>query len=230
MRSPTVPDLLEFERRVWSEGYARLAGVDEVGRGPLAGPVVTAAVVLDRAFAESERDGLLRGLTDSKQLSESQRERFYSRLVGSPGVDIGVGTADVEEIDRVNILHATHRAMARGVAALARPPDCILVDGLPVPGFPCRSIALVKGDARSLSIAAASVVAKVLRDGLMRRLGERFPQYGFARHKGYGSQSHTQALYRYGPCEAHRRSFRPVREAEELHRRLRDDGAAAAVP
>jgi ribonuclease HII len=138
-------------------------------------------------------------------------------------VDIGLGVADVEEIDRINILQATHAAMARAVAGLTAPPDFILVDGLPVGGLPCRSAALVGGDALSLSIAAASVVAKVVRDAQMRRLDEEYPVYGFARHKGYGSQAHIQALYEHGPCPLHRRSFRPVREAEELHRRLKEE-------
>lgn len=218
-------DLLRHERQVWAEGFVRIAGVDEVGRGPLAGPVVAAAVVFDRAFAEAELHGALRGLTDSKQLAASQRERFHALLIGCPHADIGLGMADVDEIDRINILRATHAAMARAVAGLTTPPDYILVDGLPVPGLPCRSTALVRGDARSLSIAAASVVAKVVRDAQMRKLDAEYPAYGFARHKGYGSQAHIQALYERGPCPLHRRSFRPVREAKELHRRLKEDGA-----
>ena len=213
--------MLSFERQFWNQGFNRLAGVDEAGRGPLAGPVVAAAVVFDRAFVEREADGALRGLTDSKQLSESRRERFYDLLRTSPHADVGVGMAEINEIASLNILRATHEAMARAVANLAAPPDVILVDGLPVKGFPCLSAAIVKGDSKSLSIAAASVVAKVTRDAIMRDMDRLYPQYGFARHKGYGSRAHMRALLEYGPCPAHRVTFRPVREAAELQERLR---------
>ncbi len=208
--------LLEFERQAWQRGYRRVAGIDEAGRGPLAGPVIAAAVVFDRAFLESEIDRSLAGLTDSKQLSRAKRELFYDLLMGSSSVEASVGSADSLEIDRLNILRATHAVMARAVAALAVPPDHSLVDGLPVPGLPCSSTAIVRGDALSISIAAASVVAKVTRDRIMREAGTAYPEYGFADHKGYGTKAHMKALLEHGPCPIHRRSFQPVRDAERI--------------
>ena len=205
-----------FEREAFAAGFRRVAGLDEAGRGPLAGPVVAACVVLPPA------DGVpavLEGLTDSKQLTAKQRDRFFRILRGLPGVSIGVGRASVAEIDRLNILRATHRAMARAAAALRPPADFLLVDGLPVTGLPCPSRAIVHGDALSLSIAAASVVAKVTRDRLMAAADRRHPGYGFALHKGYGTASHLEALRRLGPCAAHRRSFRPVADAAPAHAR-----------
>ena len=207
--------MLSFARRFWSDGCLRIAGVDEAGRGPLAGPVYAAAVVFDRGFLESELDGLLGGLTDSKKLSAPRRESFHDILNSSPSVDIGVGIADVAEIDELNILRATHRAMARAVDALSHPPDKVLVDGLPVHGVHRNCLAIVKGDSKSVSIAAASIVAKVRRDAVMRQLDISYPGFGFARHKGYGTRAHIQALREHGPCPEHRRSFRPVREAME---------------
>jgi ribonuclease HII len=209
--------LLQFERQSWDQGFLRLAGVDEAGRGPLAGPVVAAAVVGERAFLEAEQYGLLAGLTDSKQLTAAQRERFYALLTAHPAIAVGLGLADVAEIDALNILRATHLAMRRALLALQPAPAFALVDGLPVPDLPCPSLAIVRGDARSLSIAAASIVAKVTRDRLMQDLDRVYPQYAFAAHKGYGTQAHTQALLKHGPCPAHRRSFRPVRDALRLH-------------
>jgi ribonuclease HII len=202
--------LLRYERQAWSAGNRRVAGVDEAGRGPLAGPVVAAAVVFPRDFLEAEADRSLSGLTDSKKLSESQRNRFFELLMGFPAVLIGVGEAEVEEIDRINILRATHLAMARALSRIAPPPDHALVDGRPVAGLPCSSTAIVNGDGLSLSIAAASVVAKVTRDRLMVELDREFPQYGFARHKGYGTSEHLAALRKHGPTKHHRKSFEPV--------------------
>ena len=211
--------MLSFERQCWQEGVRRLAGVDEAGRGPLAGPVVAGAVVFDRDFLEREEHGVLEGLTDSKKLSPARREFFYALLTASPHVAIGVGVAQVDEIDSLNILRATHVAMARAVAALPDPPDRILVDGLYVPGLPCPEIPIIKGDSRSLSIASASIVAKVVRDRRMVEMDAVYPEYGFAVHKGYGTQAHIQALFEHGPSPIHRRTFRPVREAAEIRRR-----------
>lgn len=208
--------MLQFERQSWAQGYRRLAGVDEAGRGPLAGPVVAAAVTFDRAFLEAEQYGLLLGVDDSKQLSAAQREHFYRLLTGTPSLAFGVGVADVEEIDRLNILRATHLAMARALQAIDPVPDYALIDGLPVNGLPCPSLAIVGGDARCLSIAAASIVAKVTRDRMMLDLDGQYPRYGFARHKGYGTRAHLEALLQYGPCPVHRASFRPVQEAIRL--------------
>lgn len=211
--------MLQIERKFWALGWRRLAGVDEAGRGPLAGPVVAAAVILGRDVAESQEFGLLKGLTDSKQLSPALRETFLNRLQNLPRVEIGIGVADEKEIDAMNILRATHAAMARAIRDLSSLPDYIIVDGLAVPGLPCPSTAIVQGDAQSLSIAAASVAAKVVRDKRMVELDRLYPQYGFAQHKGYGTAAHVQALLEYGPCPIHRRSFRPVRDAEQLRAR-----------
>jgi ribonuclease HII len=208
--------LLQFERQSWEAGFHRLAGVDEAGRGPLAGPVVAAALIFERAFLEAEQYGLLQGITDSKRLTPHQRDRFFEMLTCHPSVTIGCGIAEVAEIDEVNILRATHRAMARALAALDPLPDYALIDGLPVPNLPCPSLAIVSGDSKSLSIAAASIVAKVTRDRLMGELDAAYPQYGFARHKGYGTKDHTAALLQHGPTPAHRRSFRPVREVVRI--------------
>jgi ribonuclease HII len=211
--------LLEFELQYWEQGFQRLAGVDEAGRGPLAGPVVAAAVVFQRGFAETEEHRLLKGLTDSKQLSASAREHFFGVLTHSSYVEHGVGMANVDEIDTLNIFHATRQAMIRAVRSLPSLPQHILVDGLPIQGFPCPSTAIVGGDGKSLSVAAASVIAKVTRDIYMRNLDHTYSQYGFATHKGYGTKAHMKALFEYGPCPVHRRSFRPVREAEEIRAR-----------
>lgn len=211
--------MLRFERKLWNQGCERLAGVDEAGRGPLAGPVVAATVVFDRAFAEAEEHGLLSRITDSKKLSPAMRESLYDLLENLPSVQIGIGMAEVREIDELNILRATHVAMARAILNLPSLPGHVLVDGLPVCGLPCPSTAIVKGDQKSLSVAAGSIVAKVVRDRLMTELDRRYPQYGFARHKGYGTAAHMQALLEFGPCPEHRMTFRPVRDAVELRRR-----------
>ncbi|HPC58137.1 MAG TPA: ribonuclease HII [Kiritimatiellia bacterium] len=202
--------MLRHEQEAWAQGARRIAGVDEAGRGPLAGPVVAAAVVFQRDFLEAEAGGALRGLTDSKKLPARRREFFHALLTASPEVDVGIGSASVGEIDSLNILRATHLAMARAIGELARPPDLALVDGLPVKGLSVPHRAIVGGDAASLSIAAASVVAKVTRDRWLTELAAQYPDYGFERHKGYGTRAHLDALRRYGPCPAHRQSFAPV--------------------
>ena len=217
--------MLQFERQAWGQGVTRLAGVDEAGRGPLAGPVVAAAVVFDRVFLEAEQYGCLGSVNDSKMLTESQREALYARITGGWPCVFRVGVAGTDEIDRLNILRATHLAMARALAAISPAPDFALVDGLPVPGLPCPSLSVVHGDGRSLSIAAASIIAKVTRDRMMMELHQRYPEYGFARHKGYGTKVHLQALLELGPCPEHRRSFRPVQEALRLHRSGSSAGA-----
>lgn len=191
------------ERALHARGFFLVAGVDEAGRGPLAGPVVAAAVVLPGDFA-------LPGLDDSKKLSASRRETFFAVLTESPDIAWGAGIADPDEIDRVNILRATHLAMARALEALPRKPCHALVDGRPVRGLPVDHTAVVGGDGLSLSIAAASIVAKVTRDRIMADLDAAYPQYGFGRHKGYGVREHLLALQRHGPCPVHRRSFAPV--------------------
>lgn len=209
--------MLRFEREAWEGGARRVAGVDEAGRGPVAGPVFAAAVCFDRDWAEREAEGVLAGLTDSKQLSSHRRESFFARLT-SPElcgvVSFCIAQASVEEIDRLNILRATHLAMRRAVEGIGTGEAAVgmaLVDGLPVQGLPVPHRAIVKGDARSFSIAAASVLAKVSRDRLMAELDAQWPGYGFAENKGYGTAAHLKALADLGPCPAHRRSFAPVR-------------------
>jgi len=196
--------LFRFERECWADGFEFVAGVDEVGRGPLAGPVVAAAVVFPRGVE-------LPCVNDSKQLTEAMREELREAIFAIPGVQIGIGEVDVETIDLMNILNATHLAMRRAVEQLTR-ADFILVDGRPVKGLPLPSRAIVKGDAKSASIAAASIVAKVHRDRLMVELDKVYPGYGFADHKGYGTARHLEALHDLGVTPMHRRSFRPVRE------------------
>ena len=200
---------LRPERKAWRAGARVVAGLDEAGRGPLAGPVIACAVVVDRDFLEAGLTAACPGLTDSKQLSAARRAAFHQFLVADARIRFGIGSASVEEIDRLNILRATHEAMRRALAALG-PCDHVLVDGLPVPGLPVPSTALVKGDALSYSIAAASVIAKVTRDALMDDLDRAYPAYGFSRHRGYGTAAHLSALRAQGPCPAHRRSFLPV--------------------
>jgi ribonuclease HII len=178
-----------------------LAGIDEAGRGPWAGPVVAAAVILDRG-------AIPEGLDDSKRLSPARRADLALRL--REGHAVGVGEATVEEIDRLNIREATLLAMARAVRALPDAPRFALIDGNAVPAISCPCRSVVGGDVRSLSVAAASIVAKVHRDALMVRLARAFPGYGFERHKGYGTAEHAATLDRLGPSPVHRRSFRPV--------------------
>lgn len=209
-----------IEATKWSEGFGVVCGLDEVGRGPLAGPVVAAAVVLpgpgDPGHAEARER--LRGLTDSKQLTEARRERFFGIL---PEVARAWAVAEqpVEAIDRLNILRASQEAMKLALSRVRRklPPDCLLIDGhLTLPGLRTPQEALVKGDARSISIAAASVLAKVHRDRLMDRLHEDFPQYGFDRHKGYPTREHLEALERHGLSPHHRLSFGPCARLRQL--------------
>lgn len=202
--------MLEHERHWTSAGAQRLAGVDEAGRGPLAGPVVAAAVSAPLPLLESLVAGTWRGLTDSKRLTDAKRRAFFVSITSTPGVLTGLGLCSPAEIDAMNILRATHLAMARAVAALPAAPDHVLVDGLPVKGLPVPHQAIVGGDGASLLIAAASVLAKVTRDDLLLDLDRQFPLYGFADHKGYGTARHLDALRRHGPCPAHRRSFAPV--------------------
>jgi ribonuclease HII len=197
-----MPDLT-LEQALHARGLATIAGVDEAGRGPLAGPVAAAAVILPPGFT-------CPGLDDSKKLSPAKREALYQTLTASPGLHWSLALATPAEIDTLNILRATHLAMRRAVAGLKVVPDHCLIDGLPVRDFPWPHDAIVKGDGRSLSIAAASIIAKVSRDRLMREIDAECPRYGFAKHQGYGTKLHLEALRLYGPCRHHRRSFEPV--------------------
>lgn len=194
-----------FERRLWQHGYRLVAGVDEAGRGPLAGPVVAAGVIL--------RPGcFLPGLDDSKRLTAGQRERLLPLIMES-AVAWRVSMASVAEIDRYNIAQAVFLAMRRVVARLATPPDHLLVDGFPIPGLSLPQKGIVGGDGLSNSIAAASILAKVYRDRVMGVYGRLYPGYGFEIHKGYPTVAHREAIARFGPCLLHRRSFRLLPEA-----------------
>lgn len=210
-RRPLVHDGVElrctsvFEDEARAAGRVCVAGLDEVGRGALCGPVAAGAVVLGPDFDT-------RGLDDSKRLTRRQREGLNARILGS-ALAVGVGWAGPDEIDRINVLRATHLAMRRALEALALRPDFLLVDGREVPDLDVPQRAIVKGDALSVSIAAASIVAKVARDALMRDADRRFPGYGLARNMGYGSEAHRDALHRNGPTSLHRRSFQGALQA-----------------
>ncbi len=201
-----MPDL-KRESTLQNAGFQVIAGIDEAGRGPLAGPVSAAAVVLPEGFAHELLD-------DSKKLTEKRREKLYEELTGREDVLWSLSYAEPEEIDAINILKATHAAMARAAQSLKKLPDYCLIDGLPVPAFPIQSEGIVKGDGKSLSIAAASIIAKVSRDRRMVEYAEKYPGYGFERHKGYGTKQHLEALRKLGPCPIHRRSFAPVSQLE----------------
>lgn len=204
--------MLEFETAFWeSHPGDVLAGVDEAGRGPLAGPVVAAAVAMPPELATKLRRTTLADLNDSKQLHASKRKTLRETIMSTQGVMVAIGMADNEEIDAINILRATRLAMKRAIEAMpCGIPAHALIDGLPVPGLPCHSTAIVKGDSKSLLIAAASVIAKTERDSIMEALDITYPAYGFAKHKGYPTPDHLAALRLHGPCPAHRRTFGPV--------------------
>ncbi len=197
-----MPDLV-WEADLRHQGYALVAGIDEAGRGPLAGPVTAAAAILPVDFTHPV-------LNDSKKLSAKTRERLYLEITSNSQITWCSAQATVEEIDALNILHATHLAMQRAVEGLSTAPNAVLIDGLPVKGFPLHQKALVKGDSLSLSIAAASIIAKVERDRQMQELALKYPECGFEKHKGYGTKYHLSQLNRHGPCPIHRQTFRPV--------------------
>ena len=200
---------LELETLGATGGF--VCGVDEAGRGPLAGPVVAAAVIIPSYTMKMPLADGLRRLNDSKALKEDVRTDLYLEVTRT--FEYAVGIADVARIDRDNILQATLWAMREAVSLLPREPDAALIDGNRDPGLPCQTRLVIGGDARCLSIAAASIVAKVARDRMMSDLSLEYPEYGFEQHKGYGTKAHLEALGRYGPTPYHRRSFRPVRLA-----------------
>ncbi len=208
--APLGTDLWQEERRAWEGGARCVAGIDEAGRGALAGPVVAACVVLP---FECE----MPGVNDSKLLSPRQRETAFERIFAAAR-GIGVGAVEADQIDAVNVLRATHIAMRLALEALPGGlcPELVLIDGHPVRPFPASQLALVGGDGKSVSIAAASIIAKVTRDRLMVRYDRDHPFYGFAGHKGYGSATHLAALAQFGPCAIHRFTFRPVAVAAAL--------------
>lgn len=196
---------LAHEKKLRARGFSLIAGIDEAGRGPLAGPVVAAAAILPPKFRHKT-------LRDSKQMTALQRERAFEELTTHTEILWSVAVVAVEEIERINILRASHAAMRLAVERLAARPDHVLIDGLPVRPFPIEQTALVSGDALSFSIAAASVIAKVTRDRLMLDYDREYPAYGFAQHKGYGTELHLERLRQHGPCPIHRRTFLPVQQ------------------
>ena len=197
-----------YEAQAWRTGVTLIAGVDEAGRGPLAGPVVAAAVII-------APDRRIRGLADSKLLAPPEREGLF-RLIQERALAVGVGIVDHETIDRINILQATKVAMAEALAQLTVRPDLVITDFVALRDLACPQKNLVDGDARCATVAAASIVAKVTRDRLMVEADHRFPVYGFARHKGYATPEHLAALDRWGPCPLHRRTFAGVWRQGEL--------------
>ena len=205
---------LSHECDLWRKGLTQVAGVDEAGCGPLAGPVVAAAVVFPCGWLETGLHSKLRGLNDSKQLTEEQREKYFSILTSHPEIRFGVASVDVDVIDRINIYQASHSAMNLALQQVSPLPEHALVDGRPVKSMRIPHTALVQGDARSYSIAAASVLAKVTRDRMMIEFDKLYPGYGFADHKGYGTPQHLTAIAQRGPCPIHRRSFSPFRPVE----------------
>ena len=192
-------DWFLYERRAVSDGHPLVCGIDEAGRGPLAGPVYAAAVILPM-------DCVIEGLNDSKKVSEKKREQLFDVIL-EKAVAYGIGSASAEEIDRINILQATFLAMERAVSAMKRPADWALVDGNRMPPLPIPGETVVKGDAQCASIAAASILAKVSRDRVLRELDQEYPQYGFAKHKGYGTKAHYEAIKQFGVLPEHRKTF-----------------------
>jgi ribonuclease HII len=205
---------LSHERELWQQGLSFVAGVDEAGCGPLAGPVVAAAVVFPSSWLAEGLCQKLRGLNDSKQLTEEQREKYFAILTAHTEIRSAIASVDVELIDRINIRQAAWRAMNLALDQLAPRPQHVLVDGLKIRWLTYPQTPLVQGDARSYSIAAASVLAKVTRDRMMREFETQFPGYGFAEHKGYATPRHVAAIRQHGPCPIHRRSFWPFRPVE----------------
>ncbi len=189
----------EYENKAREMGYVNICGIDEAGRGPLAGPVCAAAVILPK-------DKIIEGINDSKKISEKKREKIFEDIL-KQAVSVGIGWASVEEIEKINILNAAMLAMKRAVDDLKTKPDYVYVDGntKPTIDIPCEAV--VGGDAKIMSVAAASIVAKVSRDRLMRKYAEEYPDYGFEKHKGYGTKAHTEAILQYGTCPLHRPSF-----------------------
>jgi ribonuclease HII len=208
------PGRFRFEIALLEQGKIRIAGVDEAGRGPLAGPVFAAAVILPTEWILNGMPKPLRKVNDSKQLTPELRAGLFAELVSRPEVRLAVAQVPEQMIDQINILQATHRAMNLALAQLSPTPQHVLVDGLRVRSMPWPQTAIVSGDALSYSIAAASILAKVSRDRLMVQLDGQYPGYGFAEHKGYGTPDHLAAIQARGPCPIHRQSFAPFRPAQ----------------
>jgi ribonuclease HII len=196
--------MMACERNARERGFRAVAGLDEVGRGPLAGPVVAAACILPEG-------ALIEGINDSKKLLPSHRSLIYQKILSHPHIEYGIGIIDAKEIDRINILQASLRAMTIAISRLQHQPDFLLIDGNKRPHKPIPGEAIVKGDSLSQSIAAAAIIAKEMRDQLMQAYHEQWPQYQFASHKGYATEEHLLAIQEYGPCPIHRMSFEPLK-------------------
>ena len=210
----------EYENKLAASGFSKICGIDEVGRGPLAGPVVAAAVMIS---AELFKDlSKFKGVNDSKKLSEKSREKWYEILTKHEKIKWGIGIISEKVIDKINILEATKVAMMKAIKNLARQendmPDYLLIDGnFTLEGMPSiNQKAVIKGDAKIISIAAASIIAKVTRDRMMRQFNEDYPEYGFDKHKGYGTALHCEMIKKFGPCPIHRRSFEPIKSLARL--------------
>jgi len=200
------PEICAFEIKAATAGYRRIAGIDEAGRGALAGPVVAACVILDP-------ENIPPGIDDSKRLTARKRNEL-NKLITETAVCMGVGCVDHRTIDRINVYQATIHAMKQAIAQMSIVPDFLLIDAVKLYDISISSLSIVRGDQRSVSIAAASIVAKVYRDTIMIEYGKQYPEYEFGRHKGYGTTLHRNALQKYGPTRLHRLSFKPVREAD----------------
>ena len=197
-------DLYKYEKELWKQGIHLVAGMDEVGRGPLIGPVVTACVILPKDF-------VLEGLTDSKKLSEKKREEFYHYIM-EHAISVGIGMMDEKVIDEVNIYEATKLAMYQAVEKSKVKPEHVLIDAMKLDKLEMPSTSIIKGDAKSISIAAASVIAKVTRDRMMIELDKKYPMYGFKSHKGYPTKKHIEAIKEYGLIDGYRKTFKPISE------------------
>ena len=205
-------DRFTYERECLANGYCFIAGIDEVGRGPLAGPVVASSAMFSSEVIKTGLPNSLKDVNDSKKLSEKKREHLFDVLNDFDGVDFGISIIESEEIDRINILQATHKAMSKSLISLEHNPDHLLVDGRPVKSLGKSQSAIVKGDSLSYSIGAASIIAKVTRDRMMKKFDLKFPGYGFSSNKGYGTREHLNALNDLGPCSIHRLTFAPIRK------------------
>jgi len=202
---------LNEEKNIFSQGYEFVGGIDEAGRGPLAGPVVAACVILDKKFNISHNE--LKSIKDSKKLTPKKREELFI-LIKEEFIEVGVGICDHQTIDRINILQATFLAMKKAIGSLKQKPDYIILDGgLEIPNTSYKQKSIIRGDESVFAIAAASIIAKVTRDMIMLKAHEDYPQYGFNKHKGYGTRLHLEQLEKYGPCLIHRKSFKPVKKA-----------------
>ena len=211
-----VVDLLFYEKELYKEGYHLVCGTDEAGRGPLVGPVVAAAVILPENFK-------LEGLNDSKKLSEKKREKFFP-IIKEKAIAYGIGIVDAKTIDEINIYEASRLAMKKAISKMKVKPDYVLTDAMPIPDYPIPVKSIIHGDALSLSIAAASVLAKVTRDHILYELDKKYPQYELKNHKGYPTKRHLELLRKYGPTKEYRFTYKPVRdliskgdESEEVH-------------